>query len=93
VAGIQRKKIEKAAPKAAASAAQTGAPAAPKAPSKEWKPIEIKYDAALLPSQQVLLAGPKDISNPAPAAKETTFEAKRTDAPLAPSQLILLGLK
>lgn len=93
VAGIKRKKIEKAAPKAAASAAQTGAAAAPKAPSKEWKPIEIKYDAALLPSQQVLLAGPKDISNPAPAAKETTFEAKRTDAPLAPSQLILLGLK
>ncbi|MBP5478562.1 MAG: RnfABCDGE type electron transport complex subunit B [Bacteroidaceae bacterium] len=93
VAGIKRKKIEKAAPKAAASAAQAGAPVAPKAPSKEWKPIEIKYDAALLPSQQVLLAGPKDISNPAPAAKETTFEAKRTDAPLAPSQLILLGLK
>ena len=93
VAGIKRKKIEKAAPKAAASAAQAGAPVAPKVPSKEWKPIEIKYDAALLPSQQVLLAGPKDISNPAPAAKETTFEAKRTDAPLAPSQLILLGLK
>ncbi|MBO4663121.1 MAG: RnfABCDGE type electron transport complex subunit B [Bacteroidaceae bacterium] len=93
IKGINRKAIEKAAPKAAAPASGAAACAAPKAPSKEWKPIEIKYDAALLPSQQVLLAGPKDISNPAPAAKETTFEAKRTDAPLAPSQLILLGLK
>jgi ferredoxin len=67
---------------------------APAKPAKEWKPIELKYDGApLLPSQQILLAGPKDISNPVPAAKEVQFEAKRTDAPLPPSQLILLGLK
>ena len=46
-----------------------------------------------MPSQQILLAGPKDISNPAPAAKEAKFEDKRTDAPLPPSQMILLGLK
>jgi hypothetical protein len=46
-----------------------------------------------MPSQQILLAGPKDISNPVPAAKEVKFEDKRTDAPLPPSQLILLGLK
>ena len=66
----------------------------PAKPAKEWKPIELKYDGApLMPSQQILLAGPKDISNPAPAAKEVQFEAKRTDAPLPPSQLILLGLK
>jgi ferredoxin len=94
IKGIERK--PKAKPVAKPAAANTGAAAptpTPAKPAKEWKPIEIKYDAALLPSQQVLLAGPKDISNPAPAAKETTFEAKRTDAPLAPSQLILLGLK
>ncbi len=90
-AGIQRKSVEKSTSKSASSAnAQS---AAPKAPSKEWKPIEIKYDAALLPSQQVLLAGPKDISNPVPASKDVEFEAKRTDAPLPPSQMILLGLK
>ena len=81
-----------AAAKAAAKPAAEAKPAAAK-PAKEWKPIEIKYDAPLLPSQQVLLAGPKDISNPAPAAKEAKFEDKRTDAPLPPSQLILLGLK
>lgn len=67
---------------------------APSKPAKEWKPIELKYDGApLLPSQQILLAGPKDISNPILAGKEVQFEAKRTDAPLPPSQLILLGLK
>lgn len=91
VKGIERKKIEKAAPKAAAASATAAAPAKP---AKEWKPIEIKYDGApLMPSQQILLAGPKDISNPAPAAKEVSFEDKRTDAPLPPSQMILLGLK
>ncbi len=81
----------KPAPKAAVAA--TAAPAAPAKPAKEWKPIEVKYDAPLMPSQQILLAGPKDISNPVPAAKEVKFEDKRTDAPLPPSQLILLGLK
>ena len=93
--GIERKKIEKAAPKPAAKAgaASASAAAAPAKPAKEWKPIDIKYDAALAPSQQILLAGPKDISNPVPAPKETAFEPKRTDAPLPPSQMILLGLK
>ena len=82
----------KPAPKAAV-AANAAAPAVSAKPAKEWKPIEVKYDAPLMPSQQILLAGPKDISNPAPAAKEVKFEEKRTDAPLPPSQLILLGLK
>ena len=82
-----------AKPAALAGAGAAAAPAAPAKPAKEWKPIEVKYDAPLMPSQQILLAGPKDISNPAPAAKEVKFEDKRTDAPLPPSQLILLGLK
>lgn len=93
--GIERKKIEKKAPAAKpAAAGAKAAAAAPVKPAKEWKPIDIKYDGApLMPSQQILLAGPKDISNPAPAAKETIFDTKRTDAPLPPSQMILLGLK
>ncbi len=91
VKGIERKKIEKAAPKPA-SAKAAEATVVTK-PAKEWKPIEIVYDAPLAPSQQILLAGPKDISNPVPASKECTFEDKRTDAPLPPSQMILLGLK
>jgi hypothetical protein len=66
---------------------------APAKPVKEWKPIDLKYDAPLMPSQQILLAGPKDISNPVAATKDVKFEDKRTDAPLPPSQLILLGLK
>ncbi len=94
IKGIQRKKIEKKAPaaKGAAPAAKAAA-ATPAKPAKEWKAIDIKFDAPLAPSQQILLAGPKDISNPAPAAKEVAFEDKRTDAPLPPSQMILLGLK
>lgn len=91
--GIERKKIEKKAPAAKPAAAKAAAEA-PAKPAKEWKPIDIKYDGApLMPSQQILLAGPKDISNPVPAGKEVAFEAKRTDAPLPPSQMILLGLK
>lgn len=96
--GVVAKKIEKKAPAAkpaaaSAASAASAAAAAPAQPAKEWKPIEVKYDGApLLPSQQILLAGPKDISNPVPAAKETNFEDKRTDAPLPPSQLILLGI-
>ena len=96
IKGIERKKIEKKAPaaKPAAKAAGNAAPAAPAKPAKEWAPIEIKYDGTpLMPSQQILLAGPKDISNPVPAGKETEFESKRPDAPLPPSQMILLGLK
>jgi hypothetical protein len=95
VKGIQRKpKAKPAAKPAAAGAAKTAPAAKPAALAKEWKPIEIKYDGApLMPSQQILLAGPKDISNPVAPAKETAFEPKRTDAPLPPSQLILLGLK
>ena len=97
IKGVERKKVNNPIPHPAPAgtpqpAAPVAKPAAAK-PAKEWKPIEIKYDAPLLPSQQVLLAGPKDISNPAPAAKEAKFEDKRTDAPLPPSQLILLGLK
>ena len=101
VKGIERKVIAtmpkaagaKPAAKTATAAGVAATPAAPAKPAKEWKPIDIKYDAPLMPSQQILLAGPKDISNPVPAAKEVQFEAKRTDAPLPPSQLILLGLK
>ncbi|MBQ6749260.1 MAG: RnfABCDGE type electron transport complex subunit B [Bacteroidaceae bacterium] len=87
------KPAAKPAAGAAKATATAAAPAAPAKPAKEWKPIEVKYDAPLMPSQQILLAGPKDISNPVPAAKEVKFEDKRTDAPLPPSQLILLGLK
>lgn len=103
IKGVERRDTHNVLPGAAkpgaaevvapASQGETGAPAAPAKPAKEWKPIEVKYDAPLMPSQQILLAGPKDISNPAPAAKEVKFEDKRTDAPLPPSQLILLGLK
>lgn len=103
IKGVERRDTHNAIPGAAkpaakalpagAQAAASAAPVAPAKPAKEWKPIEVKYDAPLMPSQQILLAGPKDISNPVPAAKEVTFEAKRTDAPLPPSQLILLGLK
>lgn len=99
IKGVERKDTHNPVPGAAKPAVKgavkaTGAaPAAPAKPAKEWKPIEVKYDAPLMPSQQILLAGPKDISTPAPAAKEVQFEAKRTDAPLPPSQLILLGLK
>jgi Na+-translocating ferredoxin:NAD+ oxidoreductase RNF subunit RnfB len=103
IKGVERRDTHNVLPGAAkpaaakvvapASQGETGAPAAPVKPAKEWKPIEVKYDAPLMPSQQILLAGPKDISNPAPAAKEVKFEDKRTDAPLPPSQLILLGLK
>lgn len=97
VKGIECKKVAAPAPKtgAAKPAAKkpAAAAAAPAKPAKEWKAVEIKYDAPLLPSQQILLAGPKDLSNPAPAVKDAKFEDKRTDAPLAPSQLILLGLK
>ena len=102
IKGVERRDTHNAIPGAAKPAAKAalagapekqGAPAAPAKPAKEWKPIEIKYDAPLMPSQQILLAGPKDISNPAPAAKDVKFEDKRTDAPLPPSQLILLGLK
>jgi Fe-S-cluster-containing hydrogenase component 2 len=103
IKGVERRDTHNVLPGAAkpaaakvvapASQGETGAPAAPAKPAKEWKPIEVKYDAPLMPSQQILLAGPKDISNPAPAAKEVIFKDKRTDAPLPPSQLILLGLK
>lgn len=91
IKGIERKKVEKAKPAATAKAASTAA--APAKPAKEWKPIEINYNAPLMPSQQILLAGPKDISNPVAAGKEVEFDVKRTDAPLPPSQMILLGLK
>ena len=99
IKGVERRDTHNALPGAAkpaakaAVAASAAAPAAPAKPAKEWKPIEVKYDAPLMPSQQILLAGPKDISNPVPATKEVQFEDKRTDAPLPPSQLILLGLK
>ena len=96
VKGIERKPKAKPAAKPATGAApQAGATpsAAPAKPAKEWKPIELKYDAPLPPSQQIVLAGPKDISNPVAPLKEMQFETKRTDAPLPPSQMILLGLK
>lgn len=99
VKGIERRQTNNAIPGAAkpaakaSSASASAAPMAPAKPVKEWKPIDLKYDAPLMPSQQILLAGPKDISNPVAATKDVKFEDKRTDAPLPPSQLILLGLK
>lgn len=98
VKGIERKvklvKPKAAGAKPAVAQGAKAAAAAPAKPAKEWKPIELKYDGApLMPSQQILLAGPKDISNPVTAGKEVQFEEMRNDAPLLPSQLILLGLK
>lgn len=100
IKGVEHKEVKTALPKAGAAkpavakpAAASAPSAAPAKPAKEWKPIEIRYNAPLMPSQQILLAGPKDISNPVPAGKDVTFEAKRTNAPLPPSQMILLGMK
>ena len=95
IKGIERKPKAKPAVKTAAAtpSAKAETSAEPAKPAKEWRPIEIKYDAPLSPSQQIVLAGPKDLSNPVAPAKEVQFESKRTDAPLPPSQMILLGLK
>ncbi len=57
------------------------------------KPIEVKFDSTLLPSQQYMLAGTVDLvqgEKESGAVKEETYDF---NAPLLPSQQILLGIK
>lgn len=57
------------------------------------KPIEVSFDAPLLPSQQYMLAGTVDLVPPT-ANNDKAEEVEHSyDAPLLPSQQILLGLK
>ncbi|MBO5025834.1 MAG: Fe-S cluster domain-containing protein [Bacteroidaceae bacterium] len=83
------------AAKTAATAKAATKAAAPKAPSTPREPIIVKYDAPLLPSQQIVLAGTIDLDAPEKqesAGKIAEIEHKY-DAPLLPSQQILLGGK
>ena len=57
------------------------------------KPIELKYDAPLLPSQQFMLAGTVDLVQGEKSNETVKEEAHDYNAPLLPSQQILLGLK
>ncbi|MBR6892803.1 MAG: RnfABCDGE type electron transport complex subunit B [Bacteroidaceae bacterium] len=100
--GEPRKEIKKpaapaakpAASSAAAPAAQNTAPAAKSTNTRPYdKPIEVKFDAPLLPSQQFMLAGTVDLVKG--ESKSESAEVKDYDftAPLPVSQQILLGLK
>ena len=63
-------------------------------PAKVFEPIVIKYDAALLPSQQIYLACPVEPSGAVEAAKlDETGKAVDYAAPLLPSQQILLNIR
>lgn len=58
------------------------------------EPIEVKFDAPLLPSQQYMLAGTVDLVAAEQKQSEQTEQAEHSyDAPLLPSQQILLGIK
>jgi hypothetical protein len=97
--GEPRKKIEKKQPVAAKPAtAKAATEEAPKAVANTNtrpydKPIEVKFDAPLLPSQQFMLAGTVDLVKG--ESKSESAEVKDYDftAPLPVSQQILLGLK
>lgn len=56
------------------------------------KPLELNYDAPLLPSQQYLLHGTIDITPTDGKSESAVAKARNYDAPLLPSQQILLGL-
>lgn len=59
------------------------------------KPLEIDFNAPLLPSQQYLLHGTIDItpiSEPTAKSEQSTAKEHNYDAPLLPSQQILLGI-
>ena len=85
--------------KPAATATQTAA-AAPEAPASHnirpyAEPLEVKYDAPLLPSQQYLLHGTIDLTPADTKAGEKSGENGKEhsyDAPLLPSQQIMLGI-
>jgi len=98
--GEPRKKIEKKQPAAAKPAAAKAAAGqeAPKAVANTNtrpydKPIEVKFDAALLPSQQYMLAGTVDLVQGEKSNDSVTPATYDYEAPLMPSQQILLGLK
>jgi formate hydrogenlyase subunit 6/NADH:ubiquinone oxidoreductase subunit I len=103
--GEPRKEIKKPAAPAAKPAASTAAatpatesaaPAAKNTNTRPYdKPIELKFDAPLLPSQQYMLAGTVDLVRSESKAADTAVEniEHSYDAPLMPSQQILLGLK
>lgn len=56
------------------------------------KPLELSYDASLLPSQQYLLHGTIDITPSDSKSESAEGKEHSYDAPLLPSQQILLGL-
>ena len=92
-------------PKGTASASVPGTPDAPNTPDTPEKPastnirpydkpLDVSFDAPLLPSQQYLLHGVVDLT---PETSQTPQTAQATkspdfDAPLLPSQQILLNL-
>lgn len=91
--GEPRKVIQK---KPAAPKAETGAETPKQANTNTRpydKPIEVSFDAPLLPSQQYMLAGTVDLV-PSQTNNDKVEEVEHPyDAPLLPSQQILLGLK
>ena len=102
--GEPRKEIKKPAPKdpaakpaastTAAPAAESATPATKNTNTRPYEqPIEVKFDAPLLPSQQFMLAGTVDLVKG--ESKSESAEVKDYDfaAPLPVSQQILLGLK
>lgn len=56
------------------------------------KPLEIDFDAPLLPSQQYLLHGTIDLTPADTKSESATDKDRNFDAPLLPSQQIMLGL-
>ena len=56
------------------------------------KPLELNYNAPLLPSQQYLLHGTIDITPSDNKSESATEKKYNYDAPLLPSQQIMLGL-
>lgn len=56
------------------------------------KPLEVSYDASLLPSQQYMLHGTIDLTPTDSKSESAEGKEHSYDAPLLPSQQILLGL-
>ena len=95
--GEPRKKIEKkpaAAKPAAAAKSESSAPAVKNTNTRPYdKPIEVKFDAPLLPSQQYMLAGTVDLVQ-GEGKNETIEKVEHNyEASLPVSQQILLGIK
>lgn len=88
--------IPSSAPSAGQSSSSSSSSSEPSSSSTNIrpydKPLELDYNAPLLPSQQYLLHGTIDIT-PADSKSESAEEKKYNyDAPLLPSQQIMLGL-